>query len=186
MQDRFKIGIITKPHGVKGEVKVYPTTDDLNRFKSLKKCYLVPGDARSNKEEIITKKTSAKIQGNMVILGFDGFIDMNSVEKLRNFEIYVDREDAVKLEEGEFFYADVIDMEVYLTDGTKLGILTDCLETGANDVFEVTYCEEFFETEQGANVTGKSVLIPVIKSIVLDIDFDANKVLVEPMKGLFE
>lgn len=181
MQDRFKIGIITKPHGIKGEVKVYPTTDDLNRFKKLKKCYLV-----SNKDEIETKKISAKIQGNMVILGFEGFTDMTSVEKLRNYEIFVDREDAVTLEEGEFFYADVIDMDVYLSDGTKVGVLSDCLETGANDVFEVTYCEEFLSSEIGKDISSKNVLIPVIKDVVTDINFEENKVIVEPMKGLFE
>lgn len=168
MEDFFRIGVITSTHGLKGEVKVFPTTDDVNRFKKLKKCIL-----RTPKGDIEVEKNSCKFFKNMVILSFKEFQDINEIEKYKNCELYVRREDAMPLEKDEFYIADVIGMEVYEED-KKLGELEDVLQTGANDVFSVRMLD------------GKELLIPVIKQCVLDIDYEARKVNVKLMKGMLD
>lgn len=168
MEDFFRIGVITSTHGLKGEVKVFPTTDDVNRFKKLKKCIL-----RTPKGDIEVEKNSCKFFKNMVILSFKEFQDINEIEKYKNCELYVRREDAMPLEKDEFYIADVIGMEVYEED-KKLGELEDVLQTGANDVFSVRMLD------------GKELLIPVIKQCVLDIDYEARRVFVKLMKGMLD
>ncbi len=168
MEDFFRIGVITSTHGLKGEVKVFPTTDDVNRFKKLKKCIL-----RTPKGDIEVEKNSCKFFKNMVILSFKEFKDINEIEKYKNCELYVSREDAMPLDDDEFYIADIIGMEVWEEDN-KLGELEDVLQTGANDVFSVRLLD------------GKELLIPVIKQCVLDIDYDAGRVNVKLMKGMLD
>lgn len=167
--DMFRIGVITTTHGLKGEVKVFPTTDSMDRFKSLKKCFI-----KTKKELIEVEKKSCKFFKNMVILSFKGYDTIEQIEGFRQCEIYVTREDAVPLQEDEFYIADVIDMDVCLEDGTKFGVLKDVLQTGANDVFSVELPD------------GKEVLMPVIKDCVKDIDYDNNIVTINLMKGILD
>ncbi|MBE5952831.1 MAG: 16S rRNA processing protein RimM [Lachnospiraceae bacterium] len=168
MEDFFRIGVITSTHGLKGEVKVFPTTDDVNRFKKLKKCIL-----RTPKGDIEVEKRSCKFFKNMVILAFKEFNDINEIEKYKNCELFVSREDAMPLDEDEFYIADVIGMDVY-EDDTKLGVLEDVMQTGANDVFVVRLLD------------GKELLLPVIKQCVLDMDYDVRRVYVKLMKGMLD
>lgn len=167
MEDMFRIGVITSTHGIKGEVKVYPTTDDVSRFKKLKKCFI-----RTKKQDIEVEKKSCKFFKNMVILGFQEFDNINQVEEFRQCEIYVKREDAIPLEEGEYYIADILDADVYEDSGKKLGVLTDVLSTGANDVYVVKM------------ENGKELLIPVIPDCVLEINTDEKRVTVKLMKGM--
>ncbi len=169
MEDFFRIGVITKPHGLKGEVKVFPTTDDAKRFKKLKKCII-----RTKKGDIEAEKKSCKFFKNLVILSFVGYDDINEVEAFRNCDIYVSREDAVPLEEGEYYISDVIGSDVYEDNGSHLGTVNDVLQTGANDVFTV------------AMENGKELLIPVINDCVIDIDTEGKKVIVKLMKGMLD
>lgn len=169
MEDFFRIGVITKPHGLKGEVKVFPTTDDAKRFKKLKKCII-----RTKKGDIEAEKKSCKFFKNLVILSFVGYDDINEVEAFRNCDIYVSREDAVPLEEGEFYISDVIGSDVYEDNGSHLGTVNDVLQTGANDVFSV------------AMENGKELLIPVINDCVTEIDTEGKKVIVKLMKGMLD
>jgi len=169
MEDFFRIGVITKPHGLKGEVKVFPTTDDAKRFKKLKKCII-----RTKKGDIEAEKKSCKFFKNLVILSFVGYDDINEVEAFRNCDIYVSREDAVPLEEGEYYISDVIGSDVYEDNGSHLGTVNDVLQTGANDVFTV------------AMENGMELLIPVINDCVIDIDTEGKKVIVKLMKGMLD
>lgn len=169
MEDFFRIGVITKPHGLKGEVKVFPTTDDAKRFKKLKKCII-----RTKKGDIEAEKKSCKFFKNLVILSFVGYDDINEVEAFRNCDIYVSREDAVPLEEGEYYISDVIGCDVYEENGNHLGMVNDVLQTGANDVFIV------------AMENGKELLVPVINDCVIEIDTENKKVIVKLMKGMLD
>lgn len=169
MEDLFRIGVITQPHGLKGEVKVFPTTDDVNRFKKLKKCII-----RTKKGDIQAEKSSCKFFKNMVILAFKEYTDINQVEALRQCEIYVTREDAVPLLEDEYYIADVLNMDIVTEDGTSIGVLEDVLQTGANDVFSVRLKD------------GRELLLPVIKDCVLDINYDEKKIVVRLMKGMLD
>ena len=168
MEDIFRIGVITSTHGLKGEVKVFPTTDDVNRFKKLKKCIL-----RTPKGDIEVEKNSCKFFKNMVILSFKEFKDINEVEKYKNCELYVTRDNAVPLDEDEYYIADVIGMEVF-EEESRLGVLADVMQTGANDVFVVDLGDK------------KELLIPVIKDCVLDIDYEAKKINVKLIKGMLD
>lgn len=158
-EDMFRIGVITSTHGLKGEVKVFPTTDDPARFKKLKNALFV------QKWRCTSGEKSCKFFKNMVILSFSEFNDINEIEKYKGCELYVTREDAVPLEEDEFYIADVIDAEVFEDNGKKLGTLVDVMQTGANDVFVVKM------------ENGKEVLLPVIKDCVLDINAEEKRLL---------
>lgn len=158
-EDRLRVGVITSSHGIKGEVKVYPTTDDNDRFKTLKKCYLSNG-----RETLEVNCTSCKFLKNMVILKFKEYDNINDIERFKNYDILVDREDAVPLMDGEFFICDVLDADVYDQNDEHIGILDDVLETPANDVFVVKKDD------------GSEILIPVVPDFVFDVDTENKKV----------
>ena len=165
MEDMFQVGIITSPHGVRGEVKVFPTTDDNNRFKKLKECYI------EYKNELMpVKAKGCKFFKNMVILKFEDFDNMNDVEKFRQCKILVDREHAVSLDEDEFFVADLLGMQVVDEDMNPLGELADVIETGANDVYVIK------------NKQGDEILIPAIKDCILDVNMNEHIMKVHLLK----
>ena len=89
-EDRLRVGVITSSHGIKGEVKVYPTTDDNDRFKTLKKCYLSNG-----RETLEVNCTSCKFLKNMVILKFKEYDNIKDIERFKNYDILVDREESL-------------------------------------------------------------------------------------------
>lgn len=169
MEDIFRIGVITSTHGLKGEVKIFPTTDDVNRFKNLKKCFI-----RTTKGDVEVEKNTCKFFKNMVILSFKEFKDINDIEKYKGCDIYVTREDAVPLDEDEYYIADVIGMDVVEEKGSKLGTISDVIQTGANDVFVVILDNE------------KELLIPVIKDCVLDMNYETKIITVKLMKGMLD
>lgn len=167
MEKRFRIGVISNTHGLKGEVKVYPTTDDVNRYKKLKKASLV-----SPKSEVEIEIEHIRFFKNMVILKIKGFDRIEQVEGLKGAELYVNREDAVELKENEFYIADMIGAKAILTDGSELGIVSDIMPTGANEVFVV-------ESE-----TYGQLLIPSIKDCIKKIDLEHSVVTMELMDGI--
>jgi len=167
MDNYLRVGIITSTHGVKGEVKVYPTTDDPQRFKQLQQVVLDTG-----KELIPLDIEGVKYFKQMVILKFKGLDNINDVEKYRNKDLLVTRENAIKLEEGEYFIYDLLNSEVFTESGQRLGILTEVLTNAANDVYVVTMDN------------GKQVLLPAIKECIRNIDVENKKVIVHLMKGL--
>lgn len=169
MKERLQVGVISSTHGVRGEMKVFPTTDDMNRFKKLKEVILV-----TEKTEKVLKITSVKFFKQFAILKFDGIDTLNDVEVYKGASLYVDRKNAVKLEKDEYFIADLIDLTVVDESGNKLGTLIDVMKTGANDVYIVKNDEE------------KELLFPAIKECVLDIDFKEKKMTVHVMDGLLD
>lgn len=169
MEDTLRVGVITSTHGVCGEVKVFPTTDDPKRFKKLKEVLLDTG-----KGQIPLKIAQVKFFKNMVILKFEGFDRIEDVEIYKGRDLLVTRDHAVKLGPDENFIVDLIGLSVVTDEGESLGILTDVLLTGANDVYEVTMED------------GKKVLLPAIKQCVLNVDLEEGKVLVHVLDGLLD
>ena len=167
MEDMFQVGIITSPHGVRGEVKVFPTTDDNKRFKKLKECYI-----EYNNELMPVKACGCKFFKNMVILRFEDFNNMNDVEKFRKCKIFVDREHAVSLDEDEYFVADLLGILVVDEAGNNIGELIDVIETGANDVYVVK------------NDKGEERLIPAIKDCILAVNVNARVMRVHLLKEM--
>lgn len=163
----LQVGVITSPHGVHGEVKVFPTTDDNKRFQKLSTCFIDTG-----KELLAVEKTGCKFFKNMVILKFQSYDTMNDVERFRQCPILVTRKEAVPLEEDEYFIADLIGSLVVTEEGDRLGVLDAVLTTNANDVYVVKKEDK------------KELLIPVIKQCVKEINLDAKRITVRLMEGM--
>jgi 16S rRNA processing protein RimM len=169
MIQELQVGVITQTHGIRGEVKVFPTTDDAQRFKKLKEVILDTG-----KERLTMEIEGVKFFKQYVILKFKGYDSINDVEKYKNGKLLVTRDKAVKLSKDEYFIADLIGMQVVTDEGENFGVLKDVLTTGANDVYVVTRSDQ---TE---------VLLPAIKECVKNIDMEQGHVLVHIMDGLLE
>lgn len=167
MEDMLKVGVITTTHGVRGEVKVFPTTDSAERFLDIE--YVLMDTGRELKRLDIQ---NVKFYKNLAILKFDGVDNINDIEKYKGCELWIPREEGQELGEDEYYIADLIDMNVVLEDGSEFGILKDVMETGANDVYIV-------EREDGSEV-----LLPAIGDCILDVNLEENKMTVHLMKGL--
>ena len=167
MEDLLQVGVITSTHGIRGEVKVFPTTDDPNRFRKLKQVILDTG-----KEQLDMEIASVKFFKNQVIVKFKGIDDINDVEKYRKAGIYVTRENAVPLGENEYFIADLIGLKVISDDEEELGVIDDVLQTGANDVYIV-------KKEQTPDL-----LIPAIKDCIKNVNIEEGTMIVHLLPGL--
>lgn len=169
MEDLLRVGVITQTHGIKGEVKVFPTTDDPLRFKKLKDCII-----RTKRLDINVTVSSVKFFKQYVILKFKEYDNINDILDYVKCDILVTRDNAVKCEPGEYFICDLIGMKVVTDDGMELGKLTDVYETGANNVYEVT------------NDENRQVLIPVIDQCIVSHDCDAGVITVHLLPGLLD
>lgn len=167
MEERFQVGVITSTHGIKGEVKVFPTTDDPKRFKKNVELILDTG-----KEEMLLTVEGVKFFKQFVILKFKGIDNINEIEKYKGKSLFVTRENAVRLKKDEYFIADLMGIEIWEDTGSKLGILKDVIETGANDVYVIALEE------------GKELLIPAIKECILEVDIENRKMIIHVMEGL--
>lgn len=167
MEEMLQIGVITSTHGVHGEVKVFPTTDDSARFKKLKTVLLDTG-----KELLTLEVLGVKFFKQYVILKFREIDNINEIEKYKRCPLLVKREDAVPLEKDEYFIADMLGMGVVTEKGEEFGTLKDVISTGANDVYVVA------SREHG------DVLIPAIKECILEVDIENQKMKVHLLEGL--
>lgn len=169
MENLLKVGVITTTHGVRGEVKVFPTTDDAERFLDISYVLLDTG-----KEMLRLEIQGVKFFKNLAILKFKGIDNINDIEKYKGRDLWIPREEAQELGEDEYYIGDLIGMEVRLEDGTHFGVIKDVMETGANDVYVVTRDGE------------QEVLLPAIHECILAVDLDENVMTVHIMKGLLE
>ncbi len=184
MEQHFRVGVIANTHGLKGQVKVYPTTDDANRFKNLKKCYIDTGS------ELITVHPKViSFVKNMVILKFKEYDHINDIEKYKGLNLLIDRADAVPLEDDEFYIADMIDAPCYcdnykegkilsepLPEFKLIGSITDIFDTGANFCITVRLSKPVGKL--------KELIIPIIPECVLELNDKEKYVKVHLMKGL--
>ncbi|MDK2965560.1 ribosome maturation factor RimM [Lacrimispora sp.] len=169
MENLLRVGVISSTHGIKGEVKVFPTTDDSARFKQLKKVILDTG-----REQIDLEIEGVKFFKNMVILKFKGYDSIDEIEKYKGRDLLITRDLAVELGPDENFITDLIGLLVVKDDGEELGTLTDVIKTGANDVYEVRMAD------------GREVLLPAIKECVLNVDLEKGTITVHMMDGLLD
>ncbi|MDD6805644.1 MAG: ribosome maturation factor RimM [Lachnospiraceae bacterium] len=169
MVEEFQIGVITQTHGIKGEVKVFPTTDDVKRFKRLEKVTIDSGKKRFEAEI-----ESVKFFKQFVILKFKGFDTIEDIQPYKQAKLLVDREHAVRLRKDEYFVADLIGTKVVSDEGTELGVMTDVIETGANDVYVVK------------NSEGEEILFPAIKDCVKEVDLENGVITLHVMDGLLD
>lgn len=169
MEQMLRVGVIASTHGVHGEVKVFPTTDSQERFLQLKDVILI-----TKRGQIPLEVTGVKFFKQFAILKFKGYDNINDIEMYKGCDLMVTRENAVPLEENEYYIADLIGMEVVTDDGKKLGVLDDVLQTGANDVYVVKAKD------------GKEILLPVIDECILDVSLEENRVTAHVLPGLLD
>lgn len=169
MEARFQVGVITSTHGIKGEVKVYPTTDDPGRFRRLKEVILDSG-----KGDVVLKIESVKFFKQFVILKFEGLDTPEEAAKYRQKSLYVTRENAVRLGRDEYFIADLMGLKVLDETGEEIGVLREVLETGANDVYIIDLKD------------GRELLLPAIKECVLHVDVEAGQMQIHILEGLLD
>lgn len=178
----MRIGVITQPHGIKGEVKVFPTTDSPERFREVKNVIL-----RSEKGEIETEVLRARLSKNMAIVHFACFQNPEDAAKFRKADVMIRREDAQPLEEGEYYIADLLGCRVFVDEESQcfipeksgisleedgcIGTVKDVLQTGANDVYVV---------KNGK----KEILLPVISDCIKKVDIEKGEILVHILPGL--
>ena len=169
MEERLQVGVIASTHGVRGEVKVFPTTDDVRSFKKLKEVILDTG-----KENRILEIEQVKFFKQFAILKFKGIDTLDEVEKYRKKSLYVTRENAVRLNKDEYFIADLIGLKVLDEAGETLGELEDVIETGANDVYQIKMND------------GRQLLLPAIRQCVLEVDVEAGFMKIHILEGLLD
>lgn len=170
MEKFLQVGVISSTHGIRGEVKVFPTTDDPARFKKLKKVLLDTG-----KEYLELEVQSVKYFKQFVILKFKGIDSINDIERYKGKSLLVPREDAVRLEKDEYFIADLIGMDVYTDEedgGSRFGVVKDVMETGANEVYVI-------ESDGHGEV-----LVPAIRQCILEVDVENRCMRIHLLDGL--
>ena len=163
----LEVGQIVNTFGIKGFVKVNPWVNDVMRFEKLKKVYI---KIRNEHKELEIEEV--KYHKNQVLLKFKGIDTIEQAEFFRNAIIEIDRENAIPLEKGEYFIADLLDSEVFTEEGEKLGILDDIYNTGSKDIYVVK------------NELGKTILLPGINDVIKEVDVENKKIIVHLIEGL--
>ena len=155
----LRIGVITRPHGVHGAVKVEPLTDDFRRFRGLQTAYL-----ELHGHYVPVQLAVSSLSKDAVLLQIEGYDTPEQAQALRSVYLCVDRAHAVKLPAFTYFVADLIGCEVSDTAGNDYGKLTDVLETGANDVYEIAH--------------GK-LMVPALKRVLHEVDTENGRIVFE-------
>ena len=168
-EDYLRVGVIVTTHGIRGEVKVFPTTDDVRRFDELKTCMLA-----SKRGLIPLEVSSVKYFKQFVILGFKGYDNINDVLEFVKKDLLVDRKDAVELKPGEHFICDLLGNTVVTDEGHELGVIKDVITSHANNVYVVKRPE------------GKDLLIPVIPDSCIEHDMENKLTKVHLIEGLLD
>lgn len=169
MEDTLRVGVISSTHGVRGEVKVFPTTDEPEYFKNWKTVILDTG-----REQMTLTIEGVKFFKNMVILKFKEFNDISEIEKYKGKDLLILREQARELDPDENFIVDLIGLKVVTDEGAEFGTMKDVILTGANDVYVI----------EGTD--GKEYLFPAIKQCVLDVNLETQTMTVHIMDGLLD
>ncbi|WP_077367410.1 ribosome maturation factor RimM [Anaerosalibacter sp. Marseille-P3206] len=166
--DYIQVGKITNTHGIKGELKIFPLTDNINRFDELKSVFVGEAKTKVNIEKTWYKK-------DFVIIKFKEFDDINQVICYKDEYIYIDAEDKVKLPENAYFIFDIIGCKVVDIRGNSIGIVKDVMTNFSNDIYVVKDSK-----------LGKEYLIPAVKQFVVDVDIEDKVITIEPIEGLIE
>lgn len=162
------IGKITNTHGIKGEVRVYPLTDNIERFSDLDKVYI--GEAKRQ-----ASVKTVKYHKGLAILGFEEFDNINQVLDFKDQYLYIDDEDRIVLPEDRYFIFDLIGCEVFDMANKSIGHIVDVILNMGNDVYVI-------KNHKG----DKEYLIPAVKDFIKTIDIDKKKIVIDPIEGMIE
>lgn len=167
----IEVGKIVNTHGIVGELKIIPLTDDPKRYNKLKSVYISPKIGEEMKKYDVM---GVKYHKSFVIMKVKDIDDLNAAEKLKEHFVIIDREDAVKLPKDTFFICDLIGMKVFDEEGNSLGVIKEVLQTGSNDVYVVK------------SDNSGDILIPALKTVVKKVCFEENKMVVNLPQGLID
>lgn len=162
------VGKIINTHGIRGEVKIYPLTDNLDRFDYLKKAYL--GD-----EKLPVIIEGVKFHKGIAILKFKEFSNINDILRFKDSYLYVDEENKVILPQDHYFISDLLNCQVKDTNGNLLGIIKDVIQGYSNDVYVISDENK-----------GKEYLIPVVKEFVKVVNIVEKLIIIDPIEGMIE
>lgn len=171
MIEELRVGVITSAFGIKGEAKVFPTTDTISNFSKIKECKLV---SENNAISINTKLEYFRKNKNLLICKFENFSSPEEVKKHSRFSIFVARKDLPKLKENENYIADLIGLKVLDEEKKCLGEVLNIFDTGANQVMEIKL------------INDKKVLIPYVKECIKDVNLEEQFILVNLIDGLLD
>lgn len=160
--DLIKIAKIVSAHGLNGEVKIFPYTDDLKGFKEYNEIYI-----DGEELEIVSQKIASKF----IVLKLKGFDYIDDVKRLLNKDVFIDKAQMPSLDEGEYYIHELIAMEVYSEADEFIGIVKDVMETSANHVLVVDH-------------DGKEALIPFVKAFIKELDLKHRKIKVKLIEGI--
>ncbi len=169
IEDWIEVGTVFRKHGVRGEVKVFPLTDSPRRFLDLEEVVLEnPAGKRQD-----VRIDRVRFQKDRLILHFAGMDTLKEIEPFLKSRILIHRSQAIPLEEGRYYHADILGLAVVTEEGLDLGRISEILETGSNDVYVV---------RKGK----KEVLIPAIEEVIRKVDLQKGEMLIHVMEGLLE
>ena len=171
MEELIIIGKITGAHGVRGELKVYPLTDDPRRFLKLKECFICGQNLE--KPEAVTCASARLDRGN-VLVKFEGVIDRDKAELLRGRFIAVTRDNAVKLKKDSYFITDLKGLKVIDDDKGEVGTVIDCFETGPQFTLEIRRDKK------------KNLMIPFVKAYCYEVSIENGYIKCKMPEGLYE
>ena len=167
MKPYLELGQIVNVKGLKGEIKVNPFTENINRFETLNKILI---KLKNEIKQYEIEKVS--YHKNQVILKLKGIDTIEAAETLRNYYILINRKDLEPLEEGKYYIADLIGLDVYTEEGKALGKVDDIYNTGSNDIYVVK------------DELGKQKLLPGIPEVIKKVDLENSKIIVNLIEGL--
>jgi len=161
--DTIKLGKITAPQGIKGEVRVYSYTDELTRFSEIE-AVLLDGQKR--------KIQNARYMKNMAVLKLEGVDDRNMAESLRNKELLLAKEDLWEQPEDTYFIDDLVGCDVVSEDGDSVGTLKNIISRPAQDLYEIERAD------------GSTFLLPAVKEFIKNVDLDNKTIIIHLINGL--
>lgn len=165
---KITTGIILSAHGIKGEVKVKPETDNPLRFQKGEKLYI----EKEKRFAALTAVRSGK--DDLLLVSFEGIADRDRAERLKGSLLQIEEEDVLALPDGAYYFFQLSGMEVVEEDGAFLGVISDLIDSGANDVYRVDCAN------------GDHMLIPALKQVVKNVDVAHKKMTVRLLPGLKE
>lgn len=172
MTEFFRVGIIRHTHALKGEVKVFSTSSDKKKFEKLSTVYISKEENDFKIEDSIPLNIeSVRYFNDLIILKFKEFNKIEDAEKYVHYNIWIRRDDALVLNDGEYYIADIIGLDCIDDMGHSLGKIVDCMQTGANDVYVIKNEKD-------------EIYIPAIKDCILNVDFEKNIMKVHLLEGL--
>jgi 16S rRNA processing protein RimM len=164
------IGLVVGAHGLRGELKVAILTDDPQRFGLLDRVFV----GQEDENPVARAIEGFRLHKGRALLRLEGCYDRTAAEALRGYLVQIPSEEALPLKEGEYYEHQILGLEVWTASGEYLGELVEIIYTGANDVYVV----------QPADANGKDILVPALEDVVLDVDPDAGRLVVELPEGL--